>query len=106
MSASLTCSMCGKPNSDDILVLIAGVSGCICDECVDLCGIIVADKRATAPSLWESAIRQIVREEIDADRVWRAAYSSDKPLAELREREAGWRREAIRMGRREDLDHG
>ena len=42
------CSFCGK-RSDDVLVLVAGVTCFICDECVDLCVNIVAEHRAKNP---------------------------------------------------------
>ena len=39
------CACCGKSNSE-VLQLIAGPTVFICDECVDLCAEMVAEKRA------------------------------------------------------------
>lgn len=42
---AMHCDFCAKPEVD-ALVLIASPNGAhICDECVDLCGEIVAEKR-------------------------------------------------------------
>lgn len=41
----LYCSFCGK-SQHEVVALIAGPTVFICDECVDLCGQIVAEKRA------------------------------------------------------------
>jgi hypothetical protein len=39
------CSFCNK-SQDDVLKLIAGPSVYICDECVEVCGDIIARERA------------------------------------------------------------
>jgi len=41
---TLYCSFCGK-NNHEVLLLIAGPTVFICDECIDLCTEIVAAKR-------------------------------------------------------------
>ena len=41
---TLYCSFCGKTNRE-VLLLIAGPTVFICDECIDLCTEIVAEKR-------------------------------------------------------------
>ena len=61
------CSFCGRPD-DGATLLIAGPGVFICDGCTDLCGIIVAERRARerqpdAPVLTEARVREIVREE-------------------------------------------
>lgn len=43
--SSLYCSFCGK-NLHEACKIIAGPSVFICDECVDLCGEIIAETRA------------------------------------------------------------
>ena len=44
------CSFCGKfPN--EVYRLIAGPDVWICNECVDLCNIILADEKAEMPAL-------------------------------------------------------
>jgi ATP-dependent protease Clp ATPase subunit len=45
MTTHLYCSFCGK-RSDEVALLIAGPTVFICDECVDLCDIIVIEHRA------------------------------------------------------------
>jgi ClpX C4-type zinc finger len=48
MGDNLTCSFCGKGQSQ-VEVLIAGPGVAICNECVDLCDEIVADARSSGP---------------------------------------------------------
>ena len=38
------CSFCGK-SQHQVFKLIAGVTAFICDECIDLCGGIIAEAR-------------------------------------------------------------
>jgi hypothetical protein len=42
---TLKCSFCGK-NQDQVRKLIAGPGVYICDECIELCNEIIADKSA------------------------------------------------------------
>lgn len=46
----LYCSFCGK-SEKDVLALIAGPTVFICDECVELCVAVVAEKRKEAESI-------------------------------------------------------
>lgn len=41
------CAFCAK-RDDAVLVLIAGPTGFICNECVELCAVIVAEHRGRA----------------------------------------------------------
>lgn len=43
MTAEYECSFCAKP-SKDVAMLIAGLTGFICDECVALCLHCMADR--------------------------------------------------------------
>ena len=55
-AVSCTCSFCGK-NQDEVGKLIAGPNVYICDECIDLCNVIVQDTadeedgESTSPSI-------------------------------------------------------
>jgi ATP-dependent protease Clp ATPase subunit len=42
------CSFCGK-SSVEVERLICGPSGCICDDCVELCGEIIEEERTAHP---------------------------------------------------------
>ncbi len=44
----LRCSFCGK-KQDEVMCLIAGPTVYICNECVDICNEIIAEKRADPP---------------------------------------------------------
>lgn len=46
----LYCSFCGRRH-DQVLVLVAGPSVFICDECIDLCAAVAADKKAEAAAI-------------------------------------------------------
>jgi hypothetical protein len=56
------CSFCRKPNTD-VGTLVAGPGVFICDECVDLCALIIAGKTPGGPQLapWEL---DLTREEV------------------------------------------
>lgn len=43
--STIYCHFCGK-HTDDVLVMIAGPTACICNECVDLAGEIILERRA------------------------------------------------------------
>jgi ATP-dependent protease Clp ATPase subunit len=45
MSGGKNCSFCGK-SDEEVLVLIAGPTVFVCDECVELCNDSVAKRRA------------------------------------------------------------
>lgn len=62
-----SCSFCSH-KIDEVTLVIAGLTAVICEDCVDLCGRIVAEKRAKSPrSIFtpdqEARIREILREE-------------------------------------------
>jgi ATP-dependent Clp protease ATP-binding subunit ClpX len=46
---TLYCSFCGRAQSE-VMLLLSGPSVYICDNCVDQCAAIVADKRAEKAS--------------------------------------------------------
>lgn len=50
-----TCSFCSKPNTE-VGTLIAGLGVFICDECVDECVDVIADRSASVPRFapWEA----------------------------------------------------
>ena len=50
-----TCSFCSKPNTE-VGTLIAGLGVFICDECVDLCVTVIAERSASVPRIapWEA----------------------------------------------------
>jgi hypothetical protein len=57
-AALAVCSFCSKPNTD-VATLVAGPGVFICDECVRLCGDLIAQKSGPGPVVqvapWESA---------------------------------------------------
>ena len=100
------CSFCTKP-ADEVDTLVAGAGVFICNECVEVCALVIADKRATASTprvpIWEQIDDQAlldhlprieaVRDQVDDDlRAW---------VAEARRRELSWERigEALGMKR-------
>ena len=100
------CSFCTKP-ADQVGTLVAGAGVFICNECVDLCAVVIATKSTsdTAPRvpLWDEIDDQAllehlprieaVRDQVDDDlRAW---------VAEARRRELSWERigEALGMKR-------
>lgn len=48
---NLKCGFCGKGRRQ-VELLVAGPSGAICNECVDLCNEIIEDARATSRIPW------------------------------------------------------
>jgi hypothetical protein len=100
------CSFCTKP-ADQVDTLVAGAGVFICDECVDLCALVISTKGAGGPAprvpLWNQVDDQglldhlprieAVRDQVDDDlRDW---------VAEARRRELSWDRigEALGMKR-------
>lgn len=94
---SSRCSFCTKPD-DQVETLVAGAGVFICNECVDLCVLVIANKRTSgaAPrvpvwgemedqALLEHLPRiEAVRDQVDDDlRAW---------VAEARRRELSWER--------------
>jgi ATP-dependent Clp protease ATP-binding subunit ClpX len=78
------CSFCGK-SQDDVLVLIAGPGATyICDECNDLCVIIVADhrKRADAQAKVNAAAAAAFTPEQEA-RVLKIAFAAASAAVRL-----------------------
>ena len=49
---TLCCSFCGK-DKDSVAKLVAGPGVYICNECVDLCHMIIADEPAPAFGAWD-----------------------------------------------------
>ena len=91
------CSFCTKP-ADQVGTLVAGAGVFICDECVQLCAVVIADKPTAAGSprvpIWDqiddAALLahlpriEAVRDQVDDDlRAW---------VAEARRRELSWDR--------------
>jgi ClpX C4-type zinc finger len=100
------CSFCTKPD-DQVETLVAGAGVFICNECVELCALVIANKRTGGPTprvpFWEQLEDQAllehlprieaVRDQVDDDlRAW---------VAEARRRELSWDRigEALGMKR-------
>ena len=100
------CSFCTK-SADEVQTLVAGAGVFICNECVDLCALVIADRRASGASprvpVWDQIDDQAllehlprieaVRDQVDDDlRAW---------VAEARRRELSWERigEALGMKR-------
>jgi hypothetical protein len=100
------CSFCAKP-ADQVDTLVAGAGVFICNECVELCALVIANKPAGGPAprvpLWDQIEDQAlldhlprieaVRDQVDDDlRAW---------VAEARRRELSWDRigEALDMKR-------
>jgi ClpX C4-type zinc finger len=100
------CSFCTKAE-DQVETLVAGAGVFICNECVDLCALVIANKRAAGPaprvSFWDQMEDQellehlprieAVRDQVDDDlRAW---------VAEARRRGLSWDRigEALGMKR-------
>ena len=100
------CSFCTKP-SDQVDTLVAGAGVFICNECVALCALVIANRPAGGPAprvpLWDQIDDQAlldhlpridaVRDQVDDDlRAW---------VAEARRRELSWDRigEALGMKR-------
>jgi ClpX C4-type zinc finger len=97
------CSFCAK-SADDVETLVAGAGVFICDECVALCGQVIAQKRATGPAprvpVWDLVDDQAlldhlprieaVRDQVDDDlRSW---------VAEARRRGVSWDRIGAALG--------
>ena len=101
------CSFCTKPD-DQVETLVAGAGVFICNECVDLCALVIANKRATKRSsepaprvpVWDQLADdallehlpriEAVRDQVDDDlRSW---------VAEARRRELSWDRIGAALG--------
>ena len=100
------CSFCTKPD-DQVTTLVAGAGVFICNECVDLCALVIANKPGSGSTprvpVWDQLDDQAllahlprieaVRDQVDDDlRAW---------VAEARRRELSWDRigEALGMKR-------
>jgi hypothetical protein len=103
---SSRCSFCAK-SDDQVETLVAGAGVFICNECVELCALVIANKRTDGPAprvpVWDQLEDQAildhlprieaVRDQVDDDlRSW---------VAEARRRELSWDRigEALGMKR-------
>src|SRR5215471_4730028 len=99
------CSFCTK-SQDQVETLVAGAGVFICNECVELCGTVIATKRGgeTAPRVpvWDQLDDQAVlahlprieavRDQVDDDlRAW---------VGEARRRELSWDRIGEALGMR------
>jgi hypothetical protein len=108
MEAAMTnhCSFCTK-SSEQVDTLVAGAGVFICNECVELCSLVIADKHGRGASprvpVWDQIDDQAllahlprieaVRDQVDDDlRAW---------VGEARRRELSWDRigEALGMKR-------
>lgn len=58
----LACSFCLKPRSA-VATVILGPGGCICNECVDLCVLIVQDKPKMAADAGAARLEQQLSDE-------------------------------------------
>jgi hypothetical protein len=100
------CSFCTKP-ADQVETLVAGAGVFICNECVELCALVIATKRSSGQEIrvqiWDEIDDQAlldhlprieaVRNQVDDDlRAW---------VSEARRRELSWERigEALGMKR-------
>jgi hypothetical protein len=100
------CSFCTK-SAEDVDTLVAGAGVFICNECVELCALVIATKGASGPAprvpLWDQVDDralldhlpriEAVRDQVDDDlRAW---------VAEARRRDLSWDRigEALGMKR-------
>ena len=100
------CSFCTKPD-DQVETLVAGAGVFICNECVELCALVIANKptggEAPRVPVWDQLADralldhlpriEAVRDQVDDDlRAW---------VAEARRRELSWDRigEALGMKR-------
>ena len=97
------CSFCTKA-ADDVETLVAGAGVFICNECVELCAAVIADKRARGP-----VPRVPVRDQIDDEallghlpRIEAVHDQVDDDLrdwvAEARRRELSWDRIGAALG--------
>ena len=97
------CSFCTK-SSDEVGTLVAGAGVFICDECVELCAVVIAGKRTDG-----SAPRVPLREQIDdgallahLPRIEAVRDQVDDDLrawvAEARRRELSWDRIGESLG--------
>ena len=97
------CSFCTK-SADQVDTLVAGAGVFICNECVDLCALVINQKRSQDPSprvpVWDQIDDQAllehlprieaVRDQVDDDlRAW---------VAEARRRELSWDRIGSSLG--------
>jgi hypothetical protein len=97
------CSFCTKSH-DQVETLVAGAGVFICNECVDLCTLVIAEKRSSDPAprvrMWDDIDDQAlldhlprieaVRNQVDDDlRSW---------VAEARRREVSWERIGAALG--------
>src|SRR3954462_13024508 len=100
---AIHCSFCTK-SADEVETVVAGAGGFICNECVDLCTLVIAEKRASEPAprmrVWDQIDDQAllehlprieaVRDQVDDDlRAW---------VAEARRRERSWERIGDALG--------
>ena len=100
---SSRCSFCTK-SADDVDTLVAGAGVFICNECVDVCALVIAEKHTRGPAprvpLWDQIDDQTllehlprieaVRDQVDDDlRAW---------VAEARRRELSWDRIGSALG--------
>jgi ClpX C4-type zinc finger len=100
------CSFCTKPD-DQVETLVAGAGVFICNECVELCALVIANKRTSGPAprvpFWDQMEGQAVLEHLPRIEAVRDQVDDDLRawVAEARRRELSWERigEALGMKR-------
>lgn len=100
------CSFCTKPD-DQVDTLVAGAGVFICNECVELCALVIANKPAAGPAprvpVWDQLEDQAILEHLPRIEAVRDQVDDDLRawVAEARRRELSWDRigEALGMKR-------
>jgi hypothetical protein len=100
------CSFCTKP-ADRVDTLVAGAGVFICNECVALCALVIANKPAGGPAprvpLWDQIDDQALLDHLPRIDAFRDQVDDDLGawVAEARRRELSWDRigEALGMKR-------
>jgi len=97
------CSFCTKP-AEDVDTLVAGAGVFICNECVELCTAVIADKRHSGPvprvPLWEQIDDQALLDHLPRIEAVRGQVDDDLRawVAEARRRELSWDRIGSALG--------
>jgi ATP-dependent protease Clp ATPase subunit len=97
------CSFCTK-SDDQVDTLVAGAGVFICNECVDLCALVIADKGSHAPGarvpVWDQIDDQALLEHLPRIEAVRDQVDDDLRgwVAEARRRELSWERIGDALG--------
>jgi len=97
------CSFCTKAE-DQVGTLVAGAGVFICDECVQLCALVIADKpdggAAPRVPIWEQIDNQALLEHLPRIEAVRNQVDDDLRawVAEARRRELSWDRIGAALG--------